>query len=241
MKKGKYKIEFHVHTSESKDSLLSNAFLFLMCKIKGIDCIAITDHNEIKNALKIKKIFEKRRIKVIVGEEIFTKDGEIIGLYLAKKILPGLSLKDTVKEIKRQNGLVYIPHPYDEKRHKSVIKFDYIKEIASDVDFIECHNGRNIKRKFTSKQEKIADLLNLRKIVGSDAHTFYEIGRNYCIVDSIEKKDLITEIQNAVFVKKECINFAHFNTKIVKIIKLIKGGKWNELSRIINKKLKRNK
>ena len=241
MKKNKYKIEFHVHTSASHDSMLSKFFLFLMCKIKGINCIAITDHNEIKNAIKFKPFFKKRKIEVIVGEEIFTKEGEVIGLYLTKKIEPNLSLKETIEEIKKQKGLVYVPHPYDKKRYKTVLSYENIKKIANNIDFIECHNGRNVKKSYSDKQEEIASSLNLKKIIGSDAHTFYELGRNYCVVNSIEKKNLIKEIENAKFVKKECINFAHFNTKIVRILKLVKGGKWNELSRIVNKKFKRNK
>ena len=237
----KYRIEFHVHTSISNDSFLKKRFLFLMCKLKKINCLAITDHNEIDNAIKYKEYFEKHGIKVIAGEEIFSKDGEIIGLFLTKKISPNLSAFETINEIKKQNGLVYIPHPYDEKRYKTVFKKDTLLEIKDKVDFIECHNGRNVLQKYSDIQSSIADELGLVKIVGSDAHTFYEIGRNYCEVSSLEKEDLINEIKNANFVKKKCIKFAHFNTKIVKLLKMIKGGKWNELSRIINKRFRRSR
>lgn len=241
MKNKKYKIEFHVHTSISKDSFLSKIFLFFMCKIKGINCVAITDHNEIQNAIEFKPFFEKRGINVIIGEEILTKQGEVIGLFLNKKIEPNASLKETIEEIKKQNGLIYIPHPYDKKRNKTVISYNDLEKIEEDIDFIECHNGRNISFDYSQNQEEIADKLNLIKLVGSDAHTFYEIGRNYCIVNSIDKNKLKNEIKKAKFKKSKCIKFAHFNTKLVRALKLIKGGKWNELSRIINKKIKRNK
>jgi len=237
----KYKMEFHVHTSISNDSFLTKKFLFLMCKLKKINCLAITDHNEIDNAIKFKDYFEKRGIKIIVGEEIFSKDGEIIGLYLTKKINPDLSAIETIEEIKKQNGLVYIPHPYDEKRYKTVLKKEVIVENKDKIDFIECHNGRNILEKYSDMQNSIAEELGLVKIVGSDAHTFYEIGRNYCEVSSLERKDLTNEIKNAKFTKKKCIKFAHFNTKNVRLLKMIKGGKWNELSRIINKRFRRSR
>ena len=120
--KKEYKTEFHVHTRYSKDSCLNYLMLLLMLKIKKIDTIVITDHNEIKGALKYQKKLQKHHINVIVGEEIFTTKGEIIGLNLNKRIQEGLTPLQTIKEIKKQNGIVYIPHPYDEKRYKKVMR-----------------------------------------------------------------------------------------------------------------------
>ncbi len=240
--KKKYKTVFHVHTKFSHDSFLGKHFLFLMCKLKGINCIAITDHNEIKGALKYKTFLKKHNIEVIVGEEIFTNDGEIIGLFLKNKISSNLSAIETIREIKKQNGIVYIPHPYDEKRYKTVIKPEVLKKIYKDVDLIECHNGRNIKKEYSVKQNQIADKYGLIKIVGSDAHTFYELGRNYCITSEIVTRENIKcLIDKSIFKTNKCIKFAHFNTKIVRLLKLIKGGKWNELSRIINKRFKKSR
>ena len=89
--KKEYKTEFHVHTRYSKDSCLNYLMLLLMLKIKKIDTIVITDHNEIKGALKYQKKLQKHHINVIVGEEIFTTKGEIIGLNLNKRIQEGLT------------------------------------------------------------------------------------------------------------------------------------------------------
>lgn len=237
----KMRAEFHVHTSASPDSLLTKCLLFLMCKIKKINCIAITDHNEIKNAVKIKKAFEKKNIEIIVGEEISTKEGEIIGLFLEKKIEPNLSLKETIKQIRQQGAITYVPHPYDGKRSKTVISKENILLYKDEIDLIEFHNGRNIKEKYSKIQNEIANESGITKIIGSDAHTFYELGRNYCEIEKVSKEELVNEIKKASFHEKKCIKFAHFNTKIVRLIKIILGGKWDELSRIINKKLKRNK
>ena len=130
------KIEFHVHTKFSNDSILGLFFILMMCKFRKIDCLVITDHNEIDGAIKYKEKLLKYGIDVIVGEEIFTKDGEIIGLFLNKKIEPYLSAEDTVKRIRKQKGLVYIPHPYDEKRYKTVITQEALEKISKDIDFI---------------------------------------------------------------------------------------------------------
>ena len=240
--KKKYKTEFHIHTNYSKDSILSYFMLLVMLKIKKINTIAITDHNEINGALKYKNKLEKHHINVIVGEEIFTTKGEIIGLNLKEKINPNLTPKQTIKEIKRQKGLVYIPHPYDEKRYKTVLTEEEIKKNKADIDFIEIHNGRNITEKFSKKQEEITKKYELRAIIGSDAHTFFELGRNVVITSNLlTQQTLLENYKEVKFIKKRCINFSHTCTKYIRIIKMLFRGDINGIYRIINQKFKRKK
>lgn len=237
----KKKVEFHVHTVFSSDSMLNLFFLTIMCKIKKIDCLVITDHNEISGAIYFKNKLKRYGIDVIVGEEIFTSDGEIIGLFLEQKICPGLSALDTVLEIKKQNGIVYIPHPFDEKRKNSVININALTLIKDYVDFIEVHNGRNIKKYYSNKQEEIANKFSFNKIVGSDSHTFFELGRNFCLIDSYEKTKIIQSVNNGFFHTSDCLSFAHIVTKIVKLEKMILKGDIYGIIRIINKKVKGRK
>lgn len=235
------KIEFHVHSIASNDSLLTKFFMCLMCKIKKINCLVITDHNEIWFAQKYKSYFKKNNIDVIVGEEIFTNEGEIIGLFLTEKINPGLSLGETIKLIKKQDGLVYVPHPYDPKRRKTVLKENSMKKYLKEIDFIEMHNGRNYYKETSDKQLEIVENFSSNKVIGSDAHTFYELGRNYCYVDSYDKEFFVSNMKNAVFHKKKCIKIAHLNTKVVKLIKIILRGDINGFVRIIKRKIKKRK
>lgn len=237
----KVRAEFHVHTRFSKDSILNKYFLLLMCKIKKIDLLAITDHNEIKGALKYKPFFLKHKIEIIVGEEIMTKNGEIIGLYLNKKVSPNLSVKKTIEEIKKQGGLIYLPHPYDEKRHKTVLEEKYQEKYKNEFDFIEIHNGRNIKDEFDTKQKQIQKKLNIVPIIGGDSHTFFEIGRNYVVFEYSGKENLKEAIKKANFHKSKCILFAHKITKIARIIKLIESGDISGIFRIVIRKCKGNK
>lgn len=235
------KIECHVHTIASKDSIQTKYPMLLMCKLKKIDCLAITDHNEIWYAQKHKNFFKKHNIDIIIGEEIFTSEGEIIGLFLTKKIEPGLTAKETIKLIKEQGGMVYIPHPYDPNREKTVLDRKIIEENIKKIDFIEGHNGRNICTKTSEKQLEIVSDLSARMINGSDAHTFYELGRNFCYIDSYEKEHFIRNIEKANFHKSKCIKLAHINTKIVKILKMITKGDINGIIRIIKRKIKKRK
>lgn len=237
-----YRTEFHVHSRYSKDSILSYWLIILILKIKKINTVAITDHNEISGALKFKNKFKKYNIELIVGEEIFTSKGEIIGLGLTSKIDSGLSPEETIRQIRAQKGIVYIPHPYDEKRYKTVLIEDEIRKNKDEIDFIEVHNGRNINIKFDEKQNEIAEKYNLTKIIGSDAHTFFELGRNYVVTENkITFDNLKDEYKNVTFNKRKCINFAHRWTKIARIITFVSKGDFYGIIRTIKRKFKREK
>lgn len=240
---GKIRAEFHTHTRFSKDSILNKFFILFMCKIRKIKLISITDHNEVKGAIKYQKFLRKFGIDVIVGEEIMTDSGEIIGLFLKNRIEPFLTPEETIKQIKEQNGIVYLPHPYDEKRHKTVLKEEKQKELKEQFDFIEIHNGRNISDKYSEKQKSIQENLGVQPIIGSDAHTFIELGRNYIEIEytNIEdfKNNMQTIIEKAKFHKKECIKFAHTITKFARVIKMIEKGEFNELYRAVFKRCRK--
>lgn len=237
------KTELHIHTRYSHDSLLCINLIGLICKIKQINCVAICDHNTVSGGIAARKILSKYGVKVIVGEEIFTKDGEIIGLFLSSNIPDGLSASETVFEIKKQGGLVYIPHPYDEKRYKTVLSEESLISISKYIDLIEIHNGRNVTMKFSEKQKEIAKkYMDKRKtafICGSDAHTFFELGRNYIISEEFDYNNPAL-FKEALMSSKIVIEKNHFlshrTTKFVRLIKLIVNGDVNGLFRIIGRK-----
>lgn len=233
--------EFHVHTRYSHDSILNKYLILIMCKIKKIELLAITDHNEIEGAKKYKRFLNKHNIEVIVGEEIMTKSGEIIGLYLNEKIDANLSAGETISLIKKQGGLVYLPHPFDKKRHRTVLDEKEQLKYKEYFDFVEIHNGRNISEEFDVEQEKIQRKLGACAIVGSDSHTFFELGRNYIEVEYRGKEALLESIKEANFVTKSCCKFAHPMTKIARLIKLVEKGDIDGIIRIVEKKFKRGK
>ena len=167
------KAELHCHTYFSKDCGLKPGVIVKTCIKKGVNCLAITDHNEIRGAFEVQKLAP---FKVIIGEEISTQEGEIIGFFLKEKIAPKLSCEETVKEIKKQGGLVAIPHPFDYLR-TNVIKKEALSQIIDLVDMVEIFNSRNL----FSISDKKALKYCLEKIkvpyIGSDCHTHFEIGR----------------------------------------------------------------
>ena len=236
----KINVELHTHTNYSHDSNLFNWLYLIMLKLKNINAVAITDHNEVEGAIKFKKFLKKHGIEVIVGEEIFTTKGEIIGLFIKEKINPGLSPRETMLKIKEQSGLVYIPHPYDEKRYKTVLVESEISANLDLIDIIEIHNGRNIKDHFSEKQLEIAEKYKKVKSVGSDAHTFFELGRNYIsMLNFNTSNEFYNNLKDAQLTKAKCLPIAHQVTKVDRIIKLIGKGNINELCRIVYKKYRR--
>lgn len=233
----------HVHTRFSADSLMCLRCLYLMCIIRKINYIAITEHNNITGALRFSEYCESHgnKVHVIIGEEVMTDSGEIIGLFLKQKIESGKSVEDTISEIKKQNGIVYIPHPYDEKRAKTVLDENEIKKHQNEIDCIECHNGRNVSPTFSVKQDEIAEKYQRQKVVGSDAHTFFEIGRNYMDIKEppLDADSFRRTIPKAILHKKVCLKTSHLVTKFVKAIRYIMEGNWNELCRAFFRRIKK--
>jgi len=168
------KADLHIHTCYSPDSRAKIPDIIKRCLKIGLGCIAITDHNTIKGALEAK---EEAPFLVIVGEEIRTREGEIIGYFLQEEIPPGLSPEETARLIKEQGGLVCIPHPFDSIRRSSALKFEALCRIIDQVDIIEAFNARTFFPWDRKRALKLAEERNLPVSAGSDAHHPSEIGR----------------------------------------------------------------
>ncbi len=224
---------------------MSGRALLRACKHRGVDCVAITDHNEVKGAIALKPAFEAEGVEVIIGEEVFTSEGEIIGLWLTERIEPGMTPEETVAEIKRQGGAVYVPHPYDEKRHKTVLSRDALLRIAADVDCIEVHNGRNVEARYDDEQEAAfqqAAAINpsIRRVVGCDAHCDFEVGRNVVTAEApITREGFPACLDEALFEVHPCHPKAHRATRKARLIKMIKGGDIRGIARVLARKLSR--
>lgn len=170
------KADLHVHTCRSKDSTSPAEQIVQHCLEIGIDCLAVTDHDTTSGALEVKRIAP---FKVIVGEEILTTCGEIIGLFLSEEIPPRLSPEETVSQIKAQGGLVCIPHPFDRFRPYSRLRRDALESITPDIDLIEVFNSRTYLLRDSARALQFAQSHGLPGTVGSDAHIIREIGRSY--------------------------------------------------------------
>lgn len=169
------RVELHCHTDASGDSSLSISTLLKTCERKGIDKIAITDHNTIRNALLANQLAPQR---VIVGEEILTRQGELLAYFISQEIPAGLDALEAIAELRKQGAFISVSHPYDHYRKGYWREADLIK-IIDKVDAIEVFNARCIRNQANQQARIFAESHHLSGTVGSDAHTAGEIGKAY--------------------------------------------------------------
>jgi predicted metal-dependent phosphoesterase TrpH len=168
-------VDLHMHTDHSPDCATPVEVLLASARTQGLGAIAVTDHNEISGALEASAQAEDAGVKVIVGEEIKTAgQGEVIGLFLKEKIPRGLSLIDTIAEIKRQDALVYVPHPFD--RIHSVPDYQHLLTILDEVDAIEVFNPRVAIGAFNEEAVRFAAKYRIVAGAGSDSHVAQGLG-----------------------------------------------------------------
>lgn len=192
------KIDLHTHSYGSPDGGLKLRDYKYFLDNKLLNYIAVTDHNSIKVAVQIQKELGQ---SIIVGEEIMTKQGEIIGLYLTKEVPTGLTAQAAIKNIKRQGGLVYLPHPFETLR--SGISEKTLGEIIVDVDIIEVCNGRAYLQNRGTLANSWAEQAKLGRAASSDAHGRFGWGYTYSLIDSQPTKtNLQTQLRNAEYSRR---------------------------------------
>jgi hypothetical protein len=172
-------VDLHMHTDHSGDCATPVEVLLATAREQGLGAIAVTDHNEISGALEARRQAEGSGphppVKVIVAEEIKTAEqGEVIGLFIEEKIPRGLSLRETVAEIHRQGGLVYVPHPFD--RMHSVPDYEHLLPIVDEVDAIEVFNPRVAIGAFNDEASRFAAKYRIPAGAGSDSHVAQGLG-----------------------------------------------------------------
>lgn len=172
-------LEFHCHTSASKDSLTTPAELVKTARLKGIDRIVVTDHNTIAGAREAQALDAKL---VIIGEEIMTTRGEILAAFVQEEIPPFLSPQETIRHLKEQGAFISVSHPFDETR-KGGWKENDLLEILPFVDAIEVYNSRCMFPSFNRRAKEFAEKHNIPGTVGSDAHAAFEVGRSLMLLD----------------------------------------------------------
>lgn len=143
------------------------------CREVGIDCLAVTDHGTIEGALRAR---EMATFPVIVGEEVMTREGEVLGFFLEKPVPPGLTAAQTVELIQGQGGLAGVPHPFD-RFYRSCLRRDTLMDLLPRLNFIEAFNARSLFHR--DQAPAFARGHGLLMTAGSDAHTLGEVGRAY--------------------------------------------------------------
>ena len=168
-------VDLHMHTDHSHDCATPVEVLLATAREQGLGAIAVTDHNEVSGAHEAREKAAEYGVKIIVAEEVKTANqGEVIGLFIEEKIPRGLTLAETVAEIKRQGGLVYVPHPFD--RMHAVPDYEHLLTIIEDIDAIEVYNPRVAIGSFNEEAARFAAKYRILAGAGSDSHVAPGLG-----------------------------------------------------------------
>jgi predicted metal-dependent phosphoesterase TrpH len=172
---GWVRADLHCHTVYSKDSLTSLEAVIRACQRRGIHRVAITGHNTVEGALRLRDLAPEM---VIVGEEIKTTHGEIQAFFIERLVPPGLSPEKTIACIREQGGVVGVSHPLDPVRSEAMGEKN-LRRIVHLLDCIEVFNARTTFAIHNRRAAEFARQHGLPGTAGSDAHTAFEIGRAY--------------------------------------------------------------
>jgi len=168
-------VDLHMHTDHSHDCVTPVEVLLDTARRQGLGAIAVTDHNEVSGALEAAEKAERFGVKVIVGEEVKTADqGEVIGLFIHERIPKGVTLQEAIADIRRQGGLVYVPHPFD--RMHSVPDYEHMLDIVEEIDAIEVFNPRVAVGSFNEEAARFAEKYRIVAGAGSDSHVAQGLG-----------------------------------------------------------------
>jgi len=187
----KTKVDLHTHSIASPDGSITAKQYLNAIESGLVDVVAITDHNRIDFALDLHNEIGD---EIIVGEEIMSSEGEIIGLFLTHEIKPGLTPLQTIDAIKAQDGIVYIPHPFETVRkglHPSIVD-----ELQNEIDIIEVCNGRAF---FQNKSEQAVVWAKTNGKPGSassDAHGHKGLGSTYTVLSDIPTRDTLVRLMS---------------------------------------------
>ena len=205
------RIDLHVHSKYSSDGVLDPKNIVKIAMKKGLRGIAITDHNTIRGGLEAKK-YETEDFKIIVGSEIMTERGEITGLFLSEEIR-SKDVQNVISGIKDQNGIIVIPHPFDELRHSA---FHPTEEDAEFIDCVEGFNSRCIFQKYNERAVEFGRKHNLTIVGGSDAHFSNEIGNAGIIAETEDIREALIKDDITIFWKRSSL-VNHVGTKVLKL------------------------
>ncbi len=182
------KIDLHTHSSASHDGGITAEEYMHVLENGQLDYIAITDHDTISMARKLQQSIGS---KIIIGEEISTLQGDLVGLFLYQAVKPGMTALETAQAISSQGGLVYVPHPFETLR-KGLTQ-DVLDAIRDEVHIVEVHNGRAVFQNKGSEAFLWTRLHNKVGAASSDAHGLKGLGTTYSQIRKAPTADNLLE------------------------------------------------
>lgn len=210
------RVDLHIHTRASHDCLSDYADVVATARARGLQRIAIIDHNEIEGALRVHDLAPDL---VIIGEEVKTAEGvDIAGLFLKERIPKGTPAEETARAIREQGGLVYVPHPFAGSKGAGE---EVLAAIEPWVDVVEVFNARIHQPVRNDMARAWAEERHLPAGAGSDAHTLREIGRGVVEVPRYDgKEDFLEALRSGRVVGRSSSRLVHLASSWAKVVGL---------------------
>ncbi len=186
-----YYYDLHCHTSRSKDSPADVKRTVRVAKKRGIDGIAVTDHNKI-----YKGPSEIDGVQLIPASEITVRGGHLLAYFINDEILAVRGIKQTVQEIKNQGGYAVLAHPFrkDHGWMKNRSK-EEIREVLDILDGIEVGNASDSDEERKSASD-VAKKTGIIQTAGSDLHMSGQVGFSVIAVSERLNKDNFKEVMS---------------------------------------------
>jgi hypothetical protein len=193
--------DLHMHTEHSHDCAVPVEALLDYAEARGLGAIAITDHNVFAGAQEAVELSRRRALVVIPGEEVKTEKGEVIGLFIEREIPRGMSMEETIAAIREQNGVVYLPHPFD--RLHVIPDARTLHRHLAEIDVFEVYNARLLFEGFNDEALRFARKYNLTMGAGSDAHVLQGIGTGLVRMRAFESpEEFLMSLRSAEIVRR---------------------------------------
>jgi dephospho-CoA kinase len=215
------RLDLHLHTLGSWDCLSDPLAVVERAAARGVERIAITDHNRLGVALRMADELPGR---VIPGEEVKTAEGiDVIGLYLTEEIPRGTPARDTIERVRAQGGIPYLPHPYAAGKGGGG---RLAEELAPLVDVVEVFNGRLHPGRLNARAEELARRHGRLRGGGSDAHTLAEVaGVSVEVAAHPNRPDaLLRALVDANVRGRTASNLVHLASTWAKVRKTLPGA-----------------
>ena len=213
------RVDFHVHTVYSPDSVIIFPTLVEACHARGLDAVAIMDHDVIEGAFEFRRLSEEAAARgewaprILVGEEVRTTGGEICGLFLSEWVPDHLDPVETMRLIREQGGLVYVPHPFDLLKFKR-LKAKELKALKDAIDIVEAFNGKPRLPLANVLARRFLDRHDFPRGAGSDSHEPTHLGTVYVEMGDFEgPDDLLSQLRSGKVSGKRYSPFASAYTR----------------------------
>lgn len=202
----RWNVDLHSHTLWSRDCLTQFDTIIRLCQQRGVDRIAITDHNTAEGALQMQK---RAPDLVIVGEEIMTTEGEILAYFVRESVPAKLTPDETIRRLRDQGAFISVSHPFDRLR-KGAWGEEALLRIADKVDAIEIFNARCLYSEDNDKAIAFAKAHNLPGTAGSDAHSRPEYGQAMTRLHPFEgPSDFLAALKDAEYIQRLSPAYVH--------------------------------